>query len=186
MEMAWLRRLWMLWEALFRKVAGVRPLRKDGGEYMFLLATRPYVGKPFLVDGVPVNKHDLVAELHMNNEMILQVFSEGHGMLALSKRLLDAGRQSLPVLAERMQDSEFEGVEVLYGISFVHRVAEAFGFHTFPMSNPFIRAITTWYLRVLFRVINPNGGIFIKRHPDMFIPRVIAISKQHLIERYGR
>ncbi|RIV17752.1 polysaccharide deacetylase [Alicyclobacillaceae bacterium I2511] len=184
--MAWLRRLWMLWEALFRKLAGVRPLRNDGGEYLFLLATRPYVGKPFLVDGVTVKKHDLVAELHMNNEMIVHVFAEGHGMVGLSKRLLDAGRLSLPVVAERMQDPEFEGVEVVYGISFVHRVAEAFGFHTFPMNNPFIRAVTTWYLRILFQVVNPNGRKFIKRDPDMFVPRVIAISKQHLIERYGR
>jgi hypothetical protein len=44
--------------------------------------------------------------------------------------------------------------------------------------------MTTWHLRNIFKVVNPNAAQLLENHPDAFVPKLVAISKEQLLQRY--
>lgn len=176
--------IWKAWEFLFRFFGHVRPLRKDE-PYLFYVAKRRYLGKPFVVDGVTVKRFDLVVELHMNNSYLVNKLRHQTGLVGLAVQLVQEAKRSLPVLAESLSASKFDDVQVIYGITFIHRSVERFGFHTLPIQRQFWRNLATWHLTHVFRIVNPNADQILLHHPGVFEPKMVAISKEHLLSAYG-
>lgn len=179
-----IRTLWMAWEAVFRLFARVHPLVEDES-HLFLVAKRRYLGRPFTVDGIRVKRFERVIELHFNNEMVLDFLQGEHkSLVGTTVKLLREGKRSMPILANRVSTREFDDQEVLYGVTFIHRGVEQFGFHVIPLRSKWIEKMTAWHLRNLFRVINPNAATLLATHPGAFVPKLVAISKRHLVELY--
>lgn len=176
--------IWKAWEFLFRFFGHVRPLRKDE-PYLFYVAKRRYLGKPFVVDGVMVKRFDLVVELHMNNSYLVNKLRRQTSLVGLAVQLVQEAKRSLPVLAESLSASKFDGIQVVYGITFIHRSVERFGFHTLPIQRRLWRNLATWHLTHVFRIVNPNADEILLHHPGVFEPKMVAISKQHLLSTYG-
>ncbi len=176
--------IWKVWEFLFRFFAHVRPLRKDES-YLFYVAKRRYLGKPFSVDGITVHRFDMVVELHMNNALLVDTLRNQKSLVGVAVKLVQEAKRSLPVLAENLSTSKYEQTEVLYGVTFIHRGVERFGFQSLPIQRSFLRGLATWHLTHVFKIVNPNAEQILRQHPNAFEPRMVAISKQHLLSNYG-
>jgi hypothetical protein len=176
--------LWHAWEWLFHVVMRLEPLRA-GEAHLFYLSVRRYMGRPFVVDGVQVKRFDKVIELHMNNDLLLQVLRETDNLVSLAVRLLQIAKRDLPILAERVASRRFAKAHVLLGITFIHRSVERFGFQSFPIRGRFVRRVTTWHLRNVLRIVNPHADHLFRSHPDAFVPKVVAISKDRLIQQFA-
>jgi hypothetical protein len=177
-----IRSLWMGWEAVFRFSCRVHPLNRDE-QHLFLIARRRYLGKSFTVDGVTIRLFDPVIELHMNNKLLVQLLRH-QGLMGLAVRLVQETRRSMPILAETLNREKFHGVKALYGVTFIHRHVERFGFQTFPIQQKLTERLFTWYLRQVFRAINPNASQLLATHREAFVPRIVAMSKDRLVTQF--
>ncbi|MCL6452077.1 MAG: polysaccharide deacetylase [Alicyclobacillus sp.] len=178
------RRMWMAWEAVFRKLAHLETIGDDR-EYLFYVAKHRYIGKPFQVDGVDVRRFDPVIEIHMNNDLLAKVLNEEQSSMRLGVRLLNEAKQSLPALARHVSGPEFAREQVLYGATFIHRSVERFGWTSFPIRQQWISTYFTRYLQIVFKVVNPHAASILQTHAEDFVPRVVAISKAKLLARYA-
>lgn len=178
------RKLWMAWERLFRFAAHVQSL-EDSEEHLFYVAKRRYMGHSFTVDGISVQTFDPVIELHMNNELLSQILSDETSMVRLAIRLISEAKRSLPALARHVSSSEYEREQVLYGTTFIHRSVERFGFSTFPFYWRWSEKLFTRYLQLVFRAVNPKAVDLLKTHSETFVPRVVAISKEKLVQLHA-
>ncbi|KPV45557.1 YkoP family protein [Alicyclobacillus ferrooxydans] len=179
------RKLWMAWERVFNVAAHVQNLSDDGEEYLFHVAKRRYMGHPFTVDGVEVHAFDPVIELHMNNELLAQILSQETSMVRVAVKLIAEAKRSFPALVKHVSSEEYEREQVLYGTTFIHRSVERFGFSTFPFYWRWSEIIFTRYLQLVFRAVNPRAADLLKNHADTFVPRVVAISKQKLVQLHA-
>jgi hypothetical protein len=178
-------RFWDVWEAGFRTLFGVKPIR-PGFEDLFYVSKTRYLGHPFTIDGIQVRRLEPVVELHVNNALVARVLKEERNILASAVKLLQLARQSLPALAELMAQPEFQDVRVLYGVTFIHRGIERLGFQAFPIRNRLVAPLTRWYLRQVLRAFNPDADRLLLAHPDAFVPKLVAISRERLTTAYGR
>lgn len=178
----WIRAAWMKWEAVFHRLWHVEPLGE--GKYLFFVSVSRYYGHPFTVDGQRVSRFDRVLELHMNNDMLLEMLQEQKTSIGFAVKLLQETKRSFPVLAKFVAQPRFEEIRVLYGVTFINRSVERFGFYTFPIRSRGLSAITTWYLKKVFAVFNPHGKELMKSHPETFVPRLIAMSREKIIAEY--
>lgn len=175
--------LWSKWEIVFHRLWHVQPIAA-GGPYMFFVSKQRYLGHPFTVDGVTVNKGDTVIELHMNNDMLIEILRDQKSAVGIAVRLLQEAKRSFPKLAEFVAEPGFDGIEVMYGVTFINRSVERFGFHTFPIRRKLLAGLTTWYLKRLFVAVNPRARQMIQEHPDTLVPRVVAISRARFLSSF--
>lgn len=175
--------LWDVWERAFRRLAHVQPIHSDG-EYLFYVSVRRFMGRPIVVDNVPLKRFDKIIELHMNNDMLFQILRESKSLVSVGVRLLKEANRALPVLAEKVAGIPDSEARVLLGITFINRSVERLGFRTFPIRSKFQNALTTWYLRKVFRMVNPNAKQMFKSHDSAFTPKMVAISRERLISLY--
>jgi len=179
-------RLFQGWEKIFRFIARVHPIRENAGKPdLFFIAKRTYLGRTFSADGVKVRPFQKVVELHMNNDLLKQVLKSEKSLVAVAVTLIREARQSLPHLAEVLSLPEYDDVEVLYGVTFIHRGIQKLGFHTAEIRNRLIRRISTWYLLHLFNMVNPDAKSVLERHHEGFYPKMVAMTKSELLARYA-
>ncbi|AEJ43921.1 YkoP family protein [Alicyclobacillus acidocaldarius] len=172
------------WEALFHRALHLEEL-EPGTEHLFFVARRRYLGRTFEVDGIVVRPGDPVVEMHMNNALIERALREDANIVRAIVRLLRQARVSLPALAKAVQHEKFEDAQVLYGITMIHRGIEHFGFHTYPLRNPFVRAVTSWHLTNILKMVNPDADHILQTHRDVLQPKLVVASKQKIIEMFG-
>lgn len=178
------RSAWRTWEGLFRLGAGVHPML-PGEPHLFLVATRRYMGKPFTVDGREVRRGDRVIELHINNEMVLDLLQEEQkSLIGTTVKLLREAQRSLPILAHVVASPAFAQEHVLCGVTFIHRGVSKLGFETIPLGSHLLERMTTWHLRNIFKIVNPQAEQMLASHPDAFVPKMVAMSKDRLLEMY--
>lgn len=175
-----IRRVWLAWEKTFHVVGRLQAIR-PGTQDLFFIAKRRYLGRSFTVDGVAVRPFDTVIELHMNNDLLSEVLRTESQLMGIAVRLIHEARRSLPALAETLKDARYVRVKALYGVTFINRGIERFGFHTFPVQSQWTKSVTRWHLKNVFRMVNPDSAQLLKTHPEAFEPMLVAASKEHFV-----
>ncbi|GMA63714.1 hypothetical protein NZD89_00155 [Alicyclobacillus fastidiosus] len=176
--------IWKSCDALFRLALGIKPLQQ-GKSDLFCIAKHRYLGRSLSVDGIRVRRFDPIIEIHMNNKVLNQAIREHGSVVSMAARLIKETKQSLPVLADCVASHKYEKAKILYSTTFIHRGVERFGFSTFPIQSQPTYRFLEWYLRNIFRMTNPNASSLFEARPDIFIPKIVAISKHRLIREYG-
>lgn len=179
------RKLFEGWEALFHRMFRLQEL-VAGEEHLFYIAKRKYMGKSFVVDGVSVGPGDTVIELHFNNEIVERLLVQNDNLVRAMVQLILQARKSMPALVEAVQAPQYADVHALYGITFINRGIERFGFHTRPMQSGFTKKLTTWHLKNVLRMYNPDADHVITAHEDVLEPKIVVASKARLIELFGQ
>ncbi len=175
--------LWSTWERIFHRLWHVQPI-SDDGPYLFYISEQRYLGHKFEVDGVTVSRFDKVFELHMNNELIVHILREQKSAVSIAVRLLQEAKRAFPAMSRFVSKPEYDHIKVMYGVTFINRSVERFGFHTFPIRRRLLAGMTTWYLKKLFVIVNPLGAKLIQDHPETLVPRVVAISRARFLEEF--
>ncbi|WJH35221.1 hypothetical protein N6H14_03870 [Paenibacillus sp. CC-CFT747] len=177
--------VWMLWERCFIKLFHVVPVDPDN---TFLqVRIREYTGSTPItfLDGEEIRKGDQIVELHLNNDMLFHLGKESRSAMHLAIQLIRRTEQLLPQILRLMEtDPSYKNAKGLYGISLIHRGPEQLGFTILDLPKGVFSRITQWYLRVLMYVIHPQGKKRLKTKSELLVPKIIAISKKELMNRY--
>lgn len=173
-----------VWESLFHKAFHLEEI-EPGVEHLFFIALRRYSGQPFEVDGVKVRPGDRVVELHMNNDVVERALREDDNVVRATVQLLRKARQSMPALSRAIQQAKYRDAAALYGISFIHRGIERFGFHTLPLPDGLSKSLTTWHLTNVLKMLNPDAEHILETHHDVLQPKLVVASKQRIVELFA-
>jgi len=175
---------WRFWDHALRRFARIKPINLDNAN-LFCIKQRRYLGSSFSIDDIIIRRLDPILELHLNNRLIVQMLQEENNVIRLALHLLMEANRCFPALAEYVGRPEFERAKILYGVTFIHRGIERFGFQILPIPNKFLRSFLGWYLRNIFAAFNPNAKSLLKTRPQIFVPMRIAMSKDQLIYHFG-
>ena len=175
--------VWLLWERFFHfafRLEAIHP----GGDYLFFIAKRTYIGRRFSVGNEVVKPFDKVIELHLNNKMLVEAISQEPQLVGLAVRLVKEAKRSMPILAQAVRNPRFDNVRVIYGVTFINRGITRLGFQVLPMQNNLAKKLTTWHLKNVLRVMNPDANRIMNSHENVMEPMLVAVSKDELIARF--
>jgi hypothetical protein len=178
--------IWMAWEHFFHIAFRLEPIHPKEENHLFYIAKRTYMGRSFKVGAEIVRPFDEVVELHMNNQLLVRYMREDPQLVSLAVRLVREAKKSMPLLADVVRQQRFAKARVIYGVTFIHRGITRLGFSALPMRNIVARRLTRWHLKHVLRLINPDAARILSTHPNDFVPMLVAISKDELIQKYAR
>jgi len=178
--------VWMLWERCFLWLFNVEPV--DETNPLLKLRVREYQGsQPItLSDGEEIRKGDRVLELHLDNDTLFQMGADARTSLHLAIQLVRGMEQLLPQVIRAIQNNpDYTDVKGLYGISLIHRGTRQLGFTVVDLPKGVFTSLTQIYLRILMSIIHPQGKERLKTNSEKLVPKIIAMSKKELINRYA-
>lgn len=177
--------VWMLWERCFIRLFHIEAI--DSNNPLLRLRVREYSGSyPILLeDGESIQKGDRIAELHLDNDMLFKIGHDSRTSVHLAIQIIRRVEQLMPQILHLMQtDPAYKDVKGLYGISMIHRGTKQLGFTVVDLPKGMFTKLTQWYLRILMAVIHPQGKDRLKTKSELLVPKIIAISKKELMNRY--
>ncbi len=177
--------IWMCWERSFVKLMQVKPV--DTGNTLLQLRITEYRGKQTLVlaDGEQIQHGDRIAELHLDNHLLYQLGTSSSSSLHLAIQLVRRTELLMPQIMSLLQtDPAYRDVKGLYGISIIHRGTKKLGFTVLDLPQGVYSYATRLYLRFLLYVIHPQGKERMKINSELLVPKIIAISRKELMNRY--
>ncbi|WP_202128675.1 YkoP family protein [Paenibacillus dendrobii] len=179
--------VWMAWETVFDQITKLRSasVKKYG---ICKLVVRRHHGKGLEChDGHWIHAGDWVGELHLDNRQVLQLSREvGADRAALlTARML---RRSMKQISAAMEtEPELAHVKALTGITLLHRgIIHGLGFEQHPLESKGFRIFTTYYLRLLLRVLHPVGRERTKQNAPKLVPKMLLMSRENLLARYSK
>ncbi|MBB6736084.1 YkoP family protein, partial [Cohnella zeiphila] len=172
--------VWMLWEKLFHLMFRVRPI--GSGEFMHYRVIR-YSGPELrLQGGRRLRRGDRLMEMHFDNEKMYEIGMESKSPVHIAIRIIREAEKVLPDVAREFATlPDHDGIWGIYGISMINRGGESLGFETSSLPKGLFSVSTNWYLRLLLRIIHPEGNRKIRNHGEKLEPRVIVMPKETLL-----
>lgn len=175
--------LWGIWDTVYQCCTRLQYVDKENNIFRIVLLR--YRGEVLATaDGQKICPGDLIIKLHIHNYRLAKMF---HGLrnetkmaLLLRKRILE----SLPQLACFVADlPQAEQIKGIVGTTMLSKGAEKLGFSVSPVPlTPFFR-YKSWYLKLMIRLIHPDGHKRLSRNHDLVLNRVY-MSKAELFRRY--
>ncbi|WP_081757029.1 polysaccharide deacetylase family protein [Gorillibacterium massiliense] len=177
--------VFMLWEKLFIKIFGIIPV--DPENTFLQIRLREYHGSSMVLgDGVRIEKGDLVAEMHLNNDTLYQLGRTSRNAVHLAIQMIRRTEQILPQIATLFKsDPGYKDVKGLYGVSLINRGLEHLGFTVLDLPKGPFSFFTKIYLRFLMYVVHSQGRTRLKQKTELLVPKIICISAQELENRYA-
>ncbi|MDQ0091507.1 hypothetical protein J2T12_004944 [Paenibacillus anaericanus] len=179
--------IWMTWEAVFEWFTKFRSASSKKYGICKLVVRRHHGKSVECHDGEWVHSGDWVGELHLDNRQVLKFSKElGPDRAALSTaRMLRKSMQQISVAMET--DPELAHVKALTGITLLHRgIIHGLGFELHPLESKGFRIFSTYYLRLLLRVLHPGGKQRMQQNVQKLVPKMLLITRQSLLTRYRK
>ncbi|SDC05932.1 Peptidoglycan/xylan/chitin deacetylase, PgdA/CDA1 family [Paenibacillus sp. UNCCL117] len=176
---------WMYWERGFVKLMHVKPV--DSANTLLQLRVTEYRGKQtlLLTDGEQIQQGDQIAELHLDNHLLYQLGATSSSSVHLAIQLVRRTELLMPQIISLLQtDPAYKNVKGLYGISIIHRGTKKLGFTVLDLPKGIFSHMTRLYLRFLLYVVHPRGKDRMKEKSELLVPKIIAISRKELMNRY--
>lgn len=182
-----IRSVWSCWDGLIRLLFNIKDIEFNGGPTMFRAAPRKYPGPAIILGcGSKIKKGDRVCEIHLNNDYIKNHLCSGESDInKISLKLVMELKQSLPALAHHLiTNPKYENARAAYAITMLHRGSKAMGFASIDIPQPLLRRLIALYQGLILVLYHPQGKRRLA-HREKLVPKVIAISKEDLLTRYG-
>ncbi|WP_229753455.1 YkoP family protein [Paenibacillus segetis] len=177
--------LWMMWESVFDFITRFRSqsVRSYG---ICKLVVRQHHGRSITcLDGQRIVAGDWVGELHLDNREVLQLtreFGADRAGIKTARLLRDAMRE---ISRELTSNPELTKVQALTGITLLHRgIIHGIGFEQHPIESKWQHLWFGMYLRLLLRVMHPEGKQRVEHRTEKLSPMRLVISQQSLKERF--
>lgn len=179
--------VWMTWEAVFEWFTKFRSASSKKYGICKLVVRRHHGKSVECHDGQWVHSGDWVGELHLDNRQVLKFSKElGPNRAALSTaRMLRKSMKQISVAMET--DPELAHVKALMGITLLHRgIIHGLGFELHPLESKGFRIFSTYYLRLLLRVLHPGGKQRMQQNVQKLVPKMLLMTRQSLLTRYRK
>lgn len=178
--------IWMAWEWCFQKIFQIEPVVHHNS--LLKLRIRKYRGSQTLTlaDGEQIQQGDSVVELHFDNEMLIQMGAGSKSPMQLAIQIIRGTETLLPQIIHMLDsDPKYKDVKGLYAVSMIHRGAKHLGFTVLSLPQGVFSIMTRLYLRFILYVMHPKGRERLRENPELLIPKIIAMSRKELLNRYS-
>lgn len=171
---------WLLWEKVFHIMFRLRPV---GDGKFFNYRVRRYAGPPLdLRADATLHSGDYIMEIHFENAMLFQLGMNSKSALQTGIKIIREMEKALPDMARELAVTpNGDKVKALYGVSMVHRGSEALGYGTYDLPRGLFSWMTNIYLRVLIRVIHPEGNDRVRTRGGAMTPRMLIMPREILL-----
>ncbi|WP_261304169.1 YkoP family protein [Paenibacillus andongensis] len=180
-----LQSLWMMWEHVFDFLNRFR-CESVWGYGICKLVVRQHRGKSITCqDGRRILVGDWVGELHLDNRQVLKLTrTVGADRAGLSTARLF--RLAIKQISQELDSNpELVKVQALTGITLLHRgIIHGIGFEQHPIESKWQQQFYASYLRMLLRMLHPEGKQRVGQSTKKLSPMMLVISKQSLKERF--
>ncbi|GIO40246.1 polysaccharide deacetylase family protein [Paenibacillus apis] len=177
--------LWMAWEKLFHLLFRLKTINPENPLMHFRV--RSYRGQQVTMsDGSVLTAGDRVMELHIDNKLLFELGMKSKSPVQLAIKMVRRMEQEMPLIARYVADhAELAKVKALYGVSMINRGPEKFGFTVTDLPKGLFSGSSRVYLKLLMRVIHPEGGSRLNQSPELLIPKLILMPLEYLAEHYA-
>ncbi|WP_246309814.1 YkoP family protein [Paenibacillus alginolyticus] len=180
-----LQSLWIMWEHVFDFLNRFRS--ESVWRYgICKLVVRQHRGKRITCqDGRRILAGDWVGELHLDNRQVLRLTrTVGADRAGLSTARMF--RLAIKQISQELDSiPELVKVQALTGITLLHRgIIHGIGFEQHPIASKWQQRFYASYLRILLRILHPDGNQRIGYNTEKLSPMMLVISKQSLKERF--
>jgi len=176
-------RVWGAWDTIYQRCTRLRYIEK--GNNIFRIVLLRYRGEPLHTsDNRVIQTGDLIVKLHIHNYFFATlcqgINDDLRAVLLLRRHIL----QSLPKLAAYLAAlDEVEEIKGIVGTTMLHKGVEPLGFSISDVPMNWFFRYKRWYLRLMVRLIHPDGKQRLARWDQMPLKRVY-MSKEELFRRY--
>jgi len=177
--------LWGYWDWIYQHCTRLRYV--DKGNNIFRIVLLRYRGEPlYTSDQRTIQKGDLILKIHIHNYYFANLCKGIKDDLRVALLLRRHIMLSLPKLAAYVEQLENkEQIKGIVGTTMLHKGVEPLGFSISDVPMNWFYRYKRWYLRLMMRIIHPEGKRRIKS-PDMQMPlKRVYMSRETLLERYG-
>lgn len=177
--------VWMLWEKCFLWLFHVEAVDDNNPLLKFRVTEYHRDQTLILSDGEEIRKGDQVLELHLDNNTLFRLGAEARTSVHLAIQLIHGIEQLLPQVIKMIHTKpQYRDVKGLYGISIIHRGTKQLGFTVVDLPEGFFTYVTQLYLRLLMYAVHPHGRERLKTKTERLVPKIIAMSRKELMNRY--
>ncbi|MCY9532237.1 MULTISPECIES: YkoP family protein [Paenibacillus] len=180
-----LQSLWMTWEAVFELITPLRSVYQSQFGICKVVVRTHRGTSIHCEDGTYIHKGDYVCEIHLDNREVLELsrsVGADRAALVTARRLRDALKQ---VGHAVNTNPELAKVKALTGITLLHRgITYGLGFELHPLETKWMQRVSTIYLRLLLRMLNPEGAKRLKQQRSKLVPKMLMMSRATLMDRY--
>ncbi|MCD9023080.1 polysaccharide deacetylase family protein [Cohnella silvisoli] len=172
--------IWMLWEKVFHFLFRLRPV---GEGKSFNYRVRRYAGPPLdLRADTTLHSGDYIMEIHFENRMLFNLGMNSRSTLQTGIKIIREMEKALPDMARELSTTpNGDKVKALYGVSMIHRGAESLGYGTYDLPRGLFSWMTNIYLRILIRVIHPEGNERVRTKGERMSPRMLIMPRDILL-----
>lgn len=176
--------LWGIWDTLYQRCTRLRYIRK--GENIFRVVLLSYRGESLLTsDDMQIKTGDLIVKLHIHNYLFAclcrGVKDETRIVLLLRRHIV----QSLPQLALYLHSlPEIDQIKGIVGTTMLYKGVEPLGFSCSDVPMNWFFRYKRWYLRLMIRIIHPQGRKRVQRWDQQRPLKRVYMSKEELFRRY--
>jgi peptidoglycan/xylan/chitin deacetylase (PgdA/CDA1 family) len=171
---------WMLYEKVFHVLFRLHPV---GDGKFFNYRIRRYAGPPLdLRADVTLQSGDHIMEIHFENQMLFDLSMNSKSALQTGIKIIREMEKALPDMARELSTvTNGDKVKALYGVSMIHRGAESLGYGTYELHRGLFSWMTNIYLRILIRVIHPEGNERVRTKGETMSPRMLIMPRELLL-----
>jgi hypothetical protein len=180
-----LLRLWGYWDSIYQRCTRLRYVEK--GNNIFRIVLLRYRGEPLVTsDQHTIHSGDLIVKLHIHNYYFATLCKGIKDELRLALLLRRHIMLSLPSLAAYLERLEpKEEIKGIVGTTMLHKGVEPLGFTISDVPMTWFFRYKRWYLRLMLRIIHPDGKRRVKSWKQEMPLKRVYMSKDQLLCRYG-
>lgn len=176
--------LWGVWDTIYQRCTRLRYI--DKGNNIFRIVLLRYRGEPLVTSDQRVICHgDLILKLHIHNYYFATQCKGVKDDLRVALLLRHHIMRSLPQLAAYLDGhEERDRIKGVVGTTMLHKGVKPLGFSISDVPMTWFFRYKRWYLRLMVRLIHPDGKRRIERWDREMPLKRVYMSKEELLRRY--
>jgi hypothetical protein len=176
--------LWGVWDTIYQRCTRLRYI--DKGNNIFRIVLLRYRGEPLVTTDQRVICHgDLILKLHIHNYYFATLCKGVKDDLRVTLLLRHHIMRSLPQLAAYLDGhEERDRIKGVVGTTMLHKGVKPLGFSISDVPMTWFFRYKRWYLRLMVRLIHPDGKRRIERWDREMPLKRVYMSKEELLRRY--
>ncbi|TRY24300.1 hypothetical protein FOI68_17975 [Brevibacillus sp. LEMMJ03] len=176
--------LWGVWDTIYQRCTRLRYI--DKGNNIFRIVLLRYRGEPLVTTDQRVICHgDLILKLHIHNYYFATLCKGVKDDLRVALLLRHHIMRSLPQLAAYLDGhEERDRIKGVVGTTMLHKGVKPLGFSISDVPMTWFFRYKRWYLRLMVRLIHPDGKRRIERWDHEMPLKRVYMSKEELLRRY--
>ncbi|MGD8189731.1 YkoP family protein [Brevibacillus ginsengisoli] len=176
--------LWGIWDTIYQNCSRLQYIEK--GKNIFRVVTLHYSGEPLTTSSKQtIESGHLIIKLHIHNYLFANLcrgIKNDTRMILLLRRQIT---ESLPMLAAFLAaHPRADEIKGIVGTTMLYKGVEQLGFSISDVPMTWFFRYKRWYLRLMLRIIHPDGIKRLKTFDKNIPLKRVYMSKEELLNRY--